>query len=84
MVKAKKAWTITQGEGVTVAVIDTGIDTNHEDFDAERIVARTVNPVSAYGSIYEKDYEGVEDYLGHNTHVTGSIGAGNNGIGGCN
>jgi len=30
-IEADKAWLISQGEGVVVAVIDTGIDYNHED-----------------------------------------------------
>jgi subtilisin family serine protease len=34
------AWTITQGEGMTIAVIDTGIDINHEEFRSSgKIVA---------------------------------------------
>jgi subtilisin family serine protease len=34
------AWSITQGEGMTIAVIDTGIDINHEEFRSSgKIVA---------------------------------------------
>jgi len=31
LVLAPEVWKITRGEGVTVAVLDTGIDVNHPD-----------------------------------------------------
>lgn len=39
-VKPEKLWKHTKGEGVTVAVIDTGVDYNHEDL-AENIWSNT-------------------------------------------
>jgi subtilisin family serine protease len=50
------AWPLSQGEGVTIAIIDSGIDMNHEEFrSAGKIVAprdatlRTSNPVPLSG-----------------------------------
>jgi len=37
-INVEAAWTISQGEGITIAVIDDGVDTNHPEF-AGKIVA---------------------------------------------
>lgn len=69
------AWDITQGQGATVAVIDTGVDATHPDF-AGRIAAdinQDSNP--ADGAV------GV-DPAGHGTHVASlACAADDNGIG---
>ncbi|WP_124727981.1 S8 family peptidase [Staphylospora marina] len=63
MVEAEKAWRITQGQGIRVAVIDTGIDADHP---AVRDNYRGgVNMLSPYFS--------PQDYNGHGTHVAGII-----------
>lgn len=59
------------GSGVTVAVIDTGIDLSHPDL-ASAIVA-TKSCVSGH--------PGANDDNGHGTHVAGTIAARNNSIG---
>ncbi|UED87317.1 S8 family serine peptidase [Streptomyces profundus] len=56
------------GTGVTVAVLDTGIDTTHPDLDEGKVVA----------AANFSDAEGVEDRYGHGTHVA-SIAAGSRG-----
>lgn len=62
-------WTQTMGEGIKVAVLDTGIDLDHPDL-ADSIAAT-------------KDFtgDGVEDVNGHGTHCAGIIGARLNNVG---
>lgn len=72
-ISACQTWdTITNGSARIVAVIDTGIDTNHVD-----IVGNTVA-----GYDYVDNNASPIDTYGHGTHVAGTIGAvGNNATG---
>jgi serine protease len=65
------AWTKSTGSGVTVAVIDTGVDANHPDLRA--------NVLSGYDAIANRAGTS-SDGNGHGTHVAGTIAAvtGNN------
>ncbi|OEF99418.1 hypothetical protein BHF71_02205 [Vulcanibacillus modesticaldus] len=67
-VGAQKAWYYSQGKGVRVGVIDTGIAFDHPDL--ERNIKGGVNIINPLLSPY--------DYNGHGTHVAGTIGAVNN------
>jgi hypothetical protein len=62
------------GDGVTVAVFDTGIDTNHSDFNDNAIVAQQCF-VSNNGKCPNNDTEdtSAEDDQGHGSHVSGII-----------
>jgi hypothetical protein len=72
MMHAAAAHHWSRGEGVRVAVIDTGVDRNHPDLK-DRIV-HTANFVDANAAAFARDR--------HGTAVAGIIGAtGNNGIG---
>jgi len=62
-------WTVTQGEGTTVAVLDTGVDINHPDL-ADAII--DTNDFTG---------DGIGDINGHGTHCAGIIGARLNGLG---
>ncbi|MBI5209623.1 MAG: S8 family peptidase [Elusimicrobia bacterium] len=62
-VNAPNAWAKTKGEGVKVAVIDTGIDFNHPDIKA--------NYAGCYNAIDAK--VSCMDDNGHGTHVSGTI-----------
>lgn len=75
-----KVWSTTKGSGITVAIIDTGIDTDHPEF-AGRISEYSYNAtedkiVKDYvledGSY---DWSLVEDEQGHGTGVAGALGA---------
>ncbi|MBH5318113.1 peptidase S8 [Paenibacillus sp. GSMTC-2017] len=72
-IKAESGWTVSTGdEGVVIAVLDTGVQSNHPDLK-DRLV-KGMNIVS-------KDAAPNDD-VGHGTHVAGIIGAAvNNGEG---
>jgi len=70
MIHAPHIWSKSQGEGVVVAVIDTGIDRSHPDLK-DRIAGCT-------GFTGNGSYD---DDNGHGTHVTGTILASLNGKG---
>ena len=86
------AWDHTTGSaGVTVAVVDTGIDLNHPELAplivaGQDLVDWPAGSVPAPGYVLEGDYMGVDavpqDEVGHGTHVAGTISClSNNGAG---
>lgn len=80
MIKAPEAWDITQGQGVTVAVIDTGIAyENHNGFYQVEDL-KGIEFVAPFNFVANKDH--ANDDHGHGTHVAGTIAqATNNGVG---
>jgi subtilisin len=70
LVKADIAWNLTMGEGVKVAVIDTGIDMSHPDL---------IDNFKAGINMFEKSID-VTDEFGHGTHVAGLIAGKKTGI----
>jgi len=62
----EKAWSATRGAGVTVAVIDTGVDAAHQDLGS--VVLPGVDFI-------DPGRDGRYDPDGHGTHVAGIIGA---------
>ncbi|MCR5526543.1 MAG: S8 family serine peptidase [Lachnospiraceae bacterium] len=72
-----EAWDTATGKGVKVAVIDTGIDVDHEDL-ADKLAGQ-------YDAITgSTSKNSVEDEVGHGTHVSGIIAAdADNKLGGC-
>jgi subtilisin family serine protease len=70
MINAPKAWELTKGEGVKVAVIDTGIDASHPDLS---------DNIKSVINMQTKTRDAVDDY-GHGTHVAGLIAGKNTGV----
>ena len=76
-IECEQAWKFSEGEGVTVAVIDTGVDYNHND-----VYSNIWSNNGNYGYDFSKDNSNAYDENGHGSHVAGTIGAiANNGIG---
>lgn len=93
-VNAPEAWAAGYtGEGILVAVVDTGVDLDHPDL----VNSIYVNPGEIAGDGIDNDGNGYIDDVngydfasrdadpndvgGHGTHVAGTIAAGNNGFG---
>jgi len=71
-IQALEAWQVTSGsQDVLIAILDTGIDQNHEDLEG-KVVAE----------VNFTDSPTADDIHGHGTHIAGIIAANsNNGIG---
>jgi thermitase len=65
-VDAEQAWTVTRGAGVTIGVVDSGVQSTHPD------LAGRLNLVDAKDFV---DGGAPDDGDGHGTHVTGIIAA---------
>ncbi|WP_202882955.1 autotransporter domain-containing protein [Microvirga tunisiensis] len=62
------------GKGVTIAVVDTGIDVTHPEFTGR------ISPRSRFFAVGRDPFD-LSDVVGHGTHVSGIIGAARNGRG---
>lgn len=69
---APTAWDAAQGTGVTIAILDSGVDTTHPD----------LQPQLVPGWNFFDNNDNVSDVYGHGTSVAGvAAAAGNNGLG---
>lgn len=75
VINAPRGWAITQGSpNILVAVLDTGIDTDHPDLVGKTVLGRDFTGNTATPAW--------EDGQGHGTHVSGTVSAiTNNGLG---
>src|SRR5215212_2921772 len=55
------AWDLSRGQGVSVGIIDSGVDSGHADLSRKIVVARD----------QDADSNGTGDEVGHGTHVAG-------------
>jgi hypothetical protein len=64
-IDAPTAWTASRGDGIVVAVLDTGIEASHPDFAGQL--------VQGWNSASQND--DISDIHGHGTLVAGTVGA---------
>jgi subtilisin family serine protease len=68
------AWAVTQGQGVRIGIVDSGVQADHEDLAGQVVAGKDfVTPGVT---------DGLSDFYGHGTHVAGIAAALLNGIGG--
>ena len=71
MVHAPDVWPVTRGDGINVAIVDTGIDRTHPELKGIYSGGETFVPNTADNT----------DDEGHGTHVAGIIAAADNNVG---
>lgn len=70
LIHAYDAWTRTKGEGVSLAIIDTGIDWQHASFTEQH---KNGEPLRGWN--FAEDNDDLKDLTSHGTAVAGLIGA---------
>src|SRR5712692_7444769 len=72
---APSGWTHSMGSGITIGVVDTGVDLKHEDLQGQ--VIATANCIGANGdpSKCSGATGAGQDDNGHGTHVSGILAA---------
>lgn len=75
MINIEDAWTLVEGkDSVRIGIIDTGVDSDHEDLQDNLNLDYDV----CFSPYYNTS---MQDFSGHGTHVTGIIAATNNSFG---
>jgi subtilisin len=72
LVQAPQVWSMTKGEGIKIAVLDTGVDPNHPDLKSN--IVKGMNFTTSNAADYI-------DRQGHGSHCAGIIAGVNNGFG---
>ncbi|MGH2719484.1 MAG: S8 family peptidase [Actinomycetota bacterium] len=76
---AANGWSHSEGKGIIIGLVDTGVDTSHADLQGQIIA--TTNCIGANGDPSACSGSGMDDN-GHGTHVAGlMVGTGANGNG---
>ena len=73
IIECEKAWTVSTGKEITIAVIDSGIDSNHPDF-ADRLWNDSKGNIG-YNYI-DNSYFPIDEN-GHGSHVSGILASNN-------
>jgi subtilisin family serine protease len=73
MVHAPQVWPVAKGDGINVAIVDTGIDYTHPELKDRY--------QGGFNAIPIPNTNDPKDDEGHGTHVAGTIAAADNGIG---
>lgn len=61
------------GQGRAVAVLDTGVRTNHPAFAGKTIISQVFLTIGRFDSCFGDDSNSVEDQQGHGTHIAGIV-----------
>ena len=69
LLRLPQVWRSSEGAGVRVAILDTGIDRDHADLRG------------AVEGVLDTTGEGIDDLNGHGTHCAGIVAARRNGVG---
>ena len=72
-IDAPDVWSTTTGGGITVCILDTGLDFDHPEFAGANIVGSA--------NFVADGHKTAEDGNGHGTHVAGTVAAQPNGTG---
>ena len=72
-IDAPDVWGTTTGAGVTVCVLDTGLDLTHPEFAEANVLA--------HANFVSDGHKTAQDGNGHGTHVAGTVAAQSNGTG---
>lgn len=76
-IRADEAWATATGSGITIAIVDSGVDLTHPDLAANVDAANDADFVDG-----KADTDGAQDGSGHGTHIAGIAAAvTNNGVG---
>ena len=77
---AAAAWNVSKGDGVRIAIIDSGVDPSHPDLQGKLVPHGSAYEVNVCGTSAQPDplCQAGRDELGHGTHVSGLAGADTN------
>lgn len=79
-INVEQAWSIANGDNVVVAVLDDGVDFNHEDLQSNLLIGYTIGNPDGFGVPQNFDTT-LEGCKGHGIACAGIIAANNNNIG---
>lgn len=78
-IRAKEAWSFARGQGVTVAILDTGVEAGHPQLTGHiasggwDFVDRDANPADSRDGIDSDNDDLVDEAAGHGTFVAGLV-----------